>query len=65
MTFCLYELALNPDVQEKLRLEIREVLSENDDKLTYESILEMKYLQMVIDGKYLNKGFFETHKLTP
>lgn len=51
MTFALYELALNPEVQEKLRNEIKTVLSKHDDELTYEAMLDMKYLQMVIDGE--------------
>ena len=51
MTFALYELALNPDIQEKMRVEIREILAKHDNKLTYEAMLEMKYLQMVIDGE--------------
>lgn len=53
MTFALYELAKNSDIQENLRQEIKRVLSQFDNKLTYEAMLEMKYLQMVIDGKYL------------
>jgi cytochrome P450 family 6 len=53
MTFALYELALNPDVQEKLRDDIRLVLSQHNNELTYEAMLDMKYLQMVIDGKQL------------
>ena len=51
MTFCLYELALNLEVQDKLREEIKESLEINDNQITYESMLEMKYLQMVIDGE--------------
>lgn len=38
MTFCLYELALNPDIQEKMREDIKVVLSKHDNKLTYEGI---------------------------
>lgn len=53
MTFALYELALNPDVQEKMREEVNAVLKKHDNKLTYEAMLEMKYLQMVIDGENL------------
>jgi cytochrome P450 family 6 len=52
MTFTLYELALNPDIQERLRADIRDVLAQHDNKLTYEAMLDMKYLQMVIDGNY-------------
>lgn len=51
MTFALYELALNPEIQEKMREEINAVLKKHDSKLTYEAMLEMKYLQMVIDGE--------------
>lgn len=50
MVFTLYELSLNPDIQEKLRDDIRSVLSKYNGELTYEAILDMKYLQMVIDG---------------
>lgn len=53
MSFCLYELALNPEVQDKLRKEILEVLEQNDNEISYESIKEMKYLDMVLQGKYL------------
>lgn len=48
MSFALYELALNPDIQDKLADEIREKLSQNDDKLTYDLIQEMTYLDMVV-----------------
>nr|UNY86272.1 CYP6a13 [Phyllotreta striolata] len=48
MTFALLELALNPDVQEKLREEIKQTLKKNDNKLTYESVVEMEYLEKVV-----------------
>ncbi|KAM7343836.1 putative cytochrome P450 6a13 [Cochliomyia hominivorax] len=48
MSFCLYELALNQEVQNKLRNEILEVLEQNDNEITYECIKEMKYLDMVL-----------------
>lgn len=50
-TFVLYNLALNQDIQEQLRDEIKEVLAGNDEKITYETMKEMKLLQMVINGK--------------
>jgi cytochrome P450 family 6 len=51
MTFCLYELAQNQEVQSKLRDEISSALDENEGKLDYESVMNLKYLQMVIDGE--------------
>lgn len=49
MNFILYELALNQDIQTKLRNEINEKLSSNNGKLSYELISEMKYLGMVVN----------------
>lgn len=49
MTFALYELALNPDIQERLRDAIKEMMSESEGKLTYESIFSAKYLDQVIN----------------
>ncbi|XP_016942923.3 probable cytochrome P450 6a13 [Drosophila suzukii] len=48
MSFCLFELALNHDVQDKLRVEVLEVLGRNNQKLTYESVQEMPYLDQVV-----------------
>ncbi|XP_018576919.1 probable cytochrome P450 6a14 isoform X2 [Anoplophora glabripennis] len=49
MTFALFELATNPDMQERLRDEINEVLARHEGKVTYDSLSEMKYLGQVID----------------
>jgi len=55
MTFCLYELAINPDIQEVLRNEIDTVLEKHDGNISYEAIQEMTYLDKVVAGK-LNVG---------
>lgn len=47
----LYSLALNQDIQEKLCREIKSTLSKHNGEITYEAMQEIKYLQMVIDGK--------------
>ncbi|EDW74205.1 uncharacterized protein Dwil_GK19397 [Drosophila willistoni] len=47
MSFCLYELALNPTVQERLRQEIIKKLGSNQ-QLNYEIIQQMPYLDQVI-----------------
>lgn len=50
MSFALYELASNHQIQDKLRREIREILRKHNDEVTYECIQEMKYLEQVITG---------------
>lgn len=49
MSNALYELALNPDIQKKLREEIREI-SRKEGKLTYDSVKKMTYLDKVFKG---------------
>ncbi|KAK9874852.1 hypothetical protein WA026_005668 [Henosepilachna vigintioctopunctata] len=48
MTFCLYELSKNKSIQNKLRNEIRHVLTKYGDKLTYDAMMNMPYLDKVI-----------------
>lgn len=52
MTFALFEMSLNPEIQEKVRDELFTVLKKYDDKICYDSIKELDYMQQVIDGKY-------------
>ncbi|XP_001649311.2 probable cytochrome P450 6d5 [Aedes aegypti] len=49
MSFCLYELAKNPEVQRKVQAEIDSVTALHGGKLTYDSINEMRYLECCID----------------
>ena len=53
MNFCLYELALNPDIQDRLRNEIDTVLKKHGGGLTYDGIQEMSYLDKTISGTML------------
>ncbi|XP_026324875.1 cytochrome P450 9e2-like [Hyposmocoma kahamanoa] len=48
MSLLLYELAVNPDVQEKLYQEIRENEAKNNGKFDYNSIQNMVYMDMVV-----------------
>jgi cytochrome P450 family 6 len=51
MAFCLYELALHPDIQERVRAEIDAVLQKHGGEITYEAITEMEYLDKVFCGE--------------
>lgn len=52
MTFCLHELSQNPEIQERVRENIMEVLERHDGKITYEALSEMTYLEQCINGKF-------------
>lgn len=61
ITFCLFELAKNRQVQSKVREEVKAVLKNHDGKLSYEAIQEMKYLSQVVDGTvfyYYMKNYY-------
>lgn len=45
-----YELAQNEDIQQRLLDEIDTTLEECNGKLSYEIVLNMKYLDMVLSG---------------
>ncbi|XP_031624986.1 probable cytochrome P450 6d5 [Contarinia nasturtii] len=49
MSFCLYELAKNPETQQKAYEEIVDVLEKHDGKLTYDSVADMKFIESCID----------------
>ncbi|XP_053670570.1 probable cytochrome P450 6a14 [Anopheles nili] len=49
MNFCLYELAMNPEIQERLREEINQAVDENDGQVTYEMVMNNQYLDNVIN----------------
>lgn len=49
MSFCMYELSKQPDLQQNAYDEITMVLQKHDGKLTYEALSEMKYLNSCID----------------
>nr|UZE89898.1 cytochrome P450 CYP9GN5 [Chrysoperla zastrowi sillemi]UZE89899.1 cytochrome P450 CYP9GN5 [Chrysoperla zastrowi sillemi]UZE89901.1 cytochrome P450 CYP9GN5 [Chrysoperla zastrowi sillemi] len=48
ISFAGYELAIQPEIQDKLRKEIRELLQKNNGKLDYDILKKMKYLDMVV-----------------
>jgi hypothetical protein len=57
MSYALYEIALHPEIQNRLRAEIMQVLNKHNGQLTYDGIQEMAYLDMVVSGKVIEEGF--------
>lgn len=53
MSFCFFELAVNPEIQEKARNEVVEVLERHKGVVSYEAVQEMKYLAQVLDGSLM------------
>jgi hypothetical protein len=51
MSFTLHELAVNPEIQEKLVAEIKENEIKNGGKFDYNSIQNMVYMDMVVSGE--------------
>lgn len=56
--FTIYELAMYPEIYKKAQQEVDEVFQKYGlkpmDKLSYEAIKEMKYLDLCVMGKYNN-----------
>ena len=52
----LYELALHPEIQNRLRAEIMQELNRHNGQLTYEGLQEMAYLEMVVSGECIEAG---------
>jgi cytochrome P450 family 6 len=55
LSFAMYELALNVEIQHSLRAEILQVLSEHNGKLTHDSVQDMSYLNRVVSGEGQNR----------
>ncbi|CAD7078990.1 unnamed protein product [Hermetia illucens] len=49
MTYSLYELAKDPDIQEKARRQINDTLKEHGGEFTYDALQEMTYIDQVIN----------------
>ena len=51
VSFTLYELALQPDLQKRLKLEIADIMKSSNGAPSYEDVFGMPYLNMVVSGK--------------
>lgn len=50
LSFVLYELSINPETQETLRQELTEAFEKNNNKLPYEVLQDLPYLEAVVQG---------------
>lgn len=50
--FCLHELSLHPEVQEKARQSVFEVFRKYGNELTYQGLTELLYLEQCIFGRF-------------
>lgn len=53
ISFSLTQLAYNPDVQDRLRAEISEMTKDTNGEISYETLLEMTYLNQVVSGNII------------
>lgn len=52
ISFCLYELSINQNIQRKVHEEIDQISKKFNNQITYDSLQELKFLECCIDGKY-------------
>lgn len=51
LTCCFYELALNPKIQTKARRIIQEAYKKYDGEFTYEMMMDMPYIDQILEGR--------------
>lgn len=58
MTFALFELSLNQEIQEKVREELSQTMKKYDNKICYDALKELEYMQQVLDGRVYIHFYF-------
>ncbi|CRL05227.1 CLUMA_CG018145, isoform A [Clunio marinus] len=49
MTYCMYELSINEEIQEKARQSVLEAIKKHGNELTYDAVADMDYLEQCVD----------------
>lgn len=49
ISYTLYELSLHPEIQEKVRQEVKRITEKHGGEITYDAIMEMNYMEMVVN----------------
>lgn len=62
LSYCLYELAMNPDIQNKVKEEIRTHLK-NHKEINIDFLQEITYMEQVIQGNCYFDRFFTKKKM--
>lgn len=52
LSYALYELSLNHDIQNRGREEVFRVLEKYDGVMSHEAVVDMKYIEQIINGNY-------------
>ncbi len=52
LSYCLYELALNQEIQDKLREEIKNEHDKHGGTIPFDDLKKLTYLEMVLSGMY-------------
>jgi len=60
LSFALHELAMNPDLQEKLREELKASIDDAHGNIDYDNIRDCVFLDNILHGKKLKISFTKT-----
>lgn len=60
LTYCIYELAKHPHLQDRLRKEVQDAFPDGIDSLTYDKVTGLKFLYSVVMGKILSNNYVVT-----
>lgn len=51
-SFALFEMARCPQIQQRAREEVLRIIAKHGGEITYDALMEMKYLDMIFNGNF-------------